>query len=229
MKKVITILLIQSFVIFHCFAQTSPTSISGSINDYKSKPIEAATISLMKAADSSVVKFSVTDKSGKFSFQNIPAGGYYISASAVGFDNFNSNVFQLNNASPEKDIDAIILRQQEKTLSTIIISAKKPLIEQKIGNVNGFPLNAQQLTLELNVNNQFSFQKGWAAELSGTYNTRSRDEGQAIAMPVGQVSAGVSKQLLKTKASLKFNVRNIFLTQKLTRSRTSRTCSQHYI
>ena len=83
------------------------------------------------------------------------------------------------------------------------------------GNVNGYPLNAKQLTLELNINNQFSFQKGWAAELSGTYSTRNRDEGQAISLPVGQMSAGISKQLLNNKASLKLNVRDLFYTQKI--------------
>ena len=81
------------------------------------------------------------------------------------------------------------------------------------GEVNGFPLNAKQLTLELNINNQFSFQKGWAAELSGVYATRNRDEGQALSLPIGQVSAGLSKQLLNNKASIKFNIRDIFYTQ----------------
>jgi iron complex outermembrane recepter protein len=83
------------------------------------------------------------------------------------------------------------------------------------GEVNGYPLDAKQLTLELNINNQFSFQKGWSAELSGTYATKNRDEGQAVSLPIGQVSAGVSKQLLNNKASIKFNVRDIFYTQKI--------------
>ncbi len=83
------------------------------------------------------------------------------------------------------------------------------------GSVNGYPLKAKQLTLELNINNQFSFQKGWAAELSGTYSTRNRDEGQAVSLPTGQVSAGLSKQLLNKKATLKFNVRDLFYTQKI--------------
>lgn len=81
------------------------------------------------------------------------------------------------------------------------------------GSIAGNPLNAKQLTLELNINNQFSFTKGWAAELSGTYSSQSRDEGQAIVLPIGQVSAGISKQLLNNKASLKFNIRDIFYTQ----------------
>jgi outer membrane receptor protein involved in Fe transport len=81
------------------------------------------------------------------------------------------------------------------------------------GEVNGYQLKAEQLTLDLNINNQFSFQNGWSAELSGTYTTKNRDEGQALSLPIGQVSAGISKNLLNNKASLKFNVRDIFYTQ----------------
>jgi iron complex outermembrane receptor protein len=81
------------------------------------------------------------------------------------------------------------------------------------GEINGYPFNAKQLTLSLNVNNQFSFTNGWSAELSGNYTSRNRNEGQAIILPFGQVSAGVAKQLLNNKASIKFNVRDIFYTQ----------------
>jgi hypothetical protein len=81
------------------------------------------------------------------------------------------------------------------------------------GMINGYPFKASQLALSLNINNQFSFKNGWAAELSGAYISRSRDEGQAIVLPNGQLSAGISKSILNNKASLKFNVRDIFYTQ----------------
>ena len=82
-----------------------------------------------------------------------------------------------------------------------------------VGEINGYPLNAKQLALSLNVNNQFSFTNGWSAELSGNYTSRNRDEGQAITLPAGQVSAGIAKQLLNNKASIKVNIRDIFYTQ----------------
>ncbi len=81
------------------------------------------------------------------------------------------------------------------------------------GLINGYPLNAEQLTLAMNINNQFTFQRGWSAELSGTYTTKSRDEGQAIVLPIGQISAGFSKQILNNKASIKLNIRDIFYSQ----------------
>jgi outer membrane receptor protein involved in Fe transport len=81
------------------------------------------------------------------------------------------------------------------------------------GEINGATFKATQLTFAMNVNNQFSFTKGWAAELSGTFTSRNRDEGQAIVLPYGQVAAGLSKTLWHNKASLKCNVRDIFYTQ----------------
>jgi len=62
-----------------------------------------------------------------------------------------------------------------------------------------------------NVNNQFSFGKGWSAELSGFYRTKGI-EGQIVIMPLGQASAGVSKQVLKGKGSVRVNIRDIFYT-----------------
>jgi hypothetical protein len=65
---------------------------------------------------------------------------------------------------------------------------------------------------QVNINNQFKFKKGWSAELSGFYNSKSID-GQFAIQPFGQVSAGVSKNVLKDKGSLRLNVRDIFFTQ----------------
>lgn len=81
------------------------------------------------------------------------------------------------------------------------------------GSVNGEPLKASAVSLNLNANNQFDFGHNWTAELSGTYTSRNRDEGQAIILPARQVSAGVSKRFMKNKASIKLNVRDIFYTQ----------------
>ncbi len=82
MKKVFTILLIQSIFLVHGFAQAPQTSIAGSVVDDKNKAVESATISLMKAEDSSVVKLSVTDKAGHF-FDHSNGGSIY--SSALGF------------------------------------------------------------------------------------------------------------------------------------------------
>lgn len=65
----------------------------------------------------------------------------------------------------------------------------------------------------VNINNQFRFRKGWAAELSGFYIGKSQNDLQEVLDPTGQVSAGFSKQILKNKGTLKFTFRDIFYTQ----------------
>ena len=60
--------------------------------------------------------------------------------------------------------------------------------------------------------NQFKFKKGWSAELSGFYRSNGI-EGQIIMDPMWQISAGVQKQILKDKGTLKLGFRDIFNSQ----------------
>ena len=82
------------------------------------------------------------------------------------------------------------------------------------GELNNEMINVEATNLMLNVNNQFKFKKGWSAEISGWYRTKGV-EGQIIINPMGQLTAGVSKQILKDKGSLKLNVRDILYTQQV--------------
>lgn len=80
------------------------------------------------------------------------------------------------------------------------------------GVLNGEELEIEAGNLMVNMNNQFKFNKGWSAELSGWYRTKGV-EGQILLDPFGQMSAGVAKQVLKGKGTVKVNVRDIFYTQ----------------
>jgi outer membrane receptor protein involved in Fe transport len=83
-------------------------------------------------------------------------------------------------------------------------------------SVRGMSLNdeirSDAFSRQVNINNQFKFKKGWSAELSGFYNSRSQD-GQFTIQAFSQVSAGVSKTILKDKGTLRLNVRDIFFGQ----------------
>lgn len=80
------------------------------------------------------------------------------------------------------------------------------------GQLYGEEIDIAAGIVNMNMNNQFNFKKGWGAELSGWYRTKG-PEGQIILMPFGQLSAGVSKQVLKGKGTVKLNIRDIFYTQ----------------
>jgi hypothetical protein len=79
------------------------------------------------------------------------------------------------------------------------------------GEVAGDKLDLSADMYLISVNNQFKFNKGWSAELSGWYRTKGI-EGQLLINPLSQTSVAVQKQVLKNKGTFKFGVRDIFLT-----------------
>lgn len=85
------------------------------------------------------------------------------------------------------------------------------------GDLNGEKINVSGGNLTFNLNNQFKFEKGWSAELSGWYRTKGI-EGQVLIQPMGAASAGIAKQVMKGKGTVKLNIRDMFYTQKATGS-----------
>ena len=66
-------------------AQTNIGKISGIITDDKQKPIDGATVTLLKSKDGALVKVSVSDKNGRYEFEKISFGEYIITTTVTGF------------------------------------------------------------------------------------------------------------------------------------------------
>jgi iron complex outermembrane recepter protein len=81
------------------------------------------------------------------------------------------------------------------------------------GFLYGENINIEATTFLANVNNQFTFKKGWSAELSGFYRTKGL-EGQILISGIGQVTGALQKQVIKNKGTVKFAVRDIFNTMR---------------
>jgi len=82
MQRLIMLLIV--LISFTAAAQTS--TIKGKVFDTASKKgLAYATISLVKAKDSTLVSFSKADSSGNFTLKAIPKGEYLVSSSYVGF------------------------------------------------------------------------------------------------------------------------------------------------
>ena len=151
MRKILSLLTVLMVSTFS-FAQTTGR-ISGKVEDGSQKIIESATITLLKAKDSSVAKVAAADKTGKFEFENITEGKYLVSITAVGHQKGYSPVFELNAANASVVLKTISLVPQEKAMGGITVTAKKPLIEQKIDrtivNVEASPTNVGSSALEV--------------------------------------------------------------------------------
>jgi hypothetical protein len=112
--------------------------ISGIIKDQQGKGLDKATVSLLKAKDSTVVKFGATDKSGTYSIIGLP-GSYLVRVTSVGYKPQYSMPFEVANA--DVTIPELSMIKAEKVLEGVSVSSKKPMVEVKadktILNVEG--------------------------------------------------------------------------------------------
>lgn len=134
-------------------AQFRNGKVNGTIRDGSQKNLQAATISLVKAADSSSVKFSVANKNGEYEFVNVAEGRYRIMVTSVSYEKAVGPVFEVNAGNPEITLGAITLVEATKSLTGVTVTAKKPFIETKIDktivNVESSPTSAGATALEI--------------------------------------------------------------------------------
>jgi hypothetical protein len=82
------------------------------------------------------------------------------------------------------------------------------------GIVNNDPIELGATTGQFNVSNQIKLGKTVNAELGGFYRTKGVD-GVFSIRGLGMVNAGISKQIMKGKGSVRISVRDLFWTQKI--------------
>jgi iron complex outermembrane receptor protein len=131
MRKTLS-LLILSFLFLGFAAQAQTRKVTGTVVDGSTKIVESATITLQRAKDSSVAKMSVADKTGNYSFENIPDGKYFVSITAVGHNKGYSETFTIDAANATVKLKTIELVPVSKSVGEVTVTARKPLIEQKV-------------------------------------------------------------------------------------------------
>ncbi|MET0392632.1 MAG: TonB-dependent receptor, partial [Chitinophagaceae bacterium] len=135
MRKLPRLALLLMAVVFS--SVVSAQKISGLVKDQQGKGLEKTTVSLLRASDSAVVKLSVTDKEGKFSFP-ADAGRYLVSVSYVGYAPLYSPVFAV---SGDVQLGDLVMIKAEASLSGVTVTARRPIVEVKadrtILNVEG--------------------------------------------------------------------------------------------
>ena len=82
------------------------------------------------------------------------------------------------------------------------------------GIINGDPVTIEATTGMTNIMEQFKFNKGWGAEVSGFGRTEGV-EGIFRIKAFGSINLGLSKQMMKNKGSLRLSVRDVLWSQKI--------------
>lgn len=130
-------------------AQTGRWKIVGSVQTADKQNIEAATITLLKHVDSSMVKASVSDNTGRFEFENIAEGKYIVWISAVGYE----SSYLPADVTADLDLKTIELASIAKSMASVVVTAKRPPIEVRAGktvvNVDASPTNTGLNVLEI--------------------------------------------------------------------------------
>ena len=107
----------------------APGKIAGAVTDNSGKALGSATVSLLQAKDSSLVKAAISDASGKFEIGVKVNGSYLLSYSLVSFENTYSPVFTYDGQNVA--VKTVALSPAVSKLQDVTITAKKPMIEVK--------------------------------------------------------------------------------------------------
>lgn len=110
----------------------SQNQITGMVRDAADKPLSFATIMLFTAADTGLVRGTLSTEKGDFIFENIPAGNYFLQFSMLGFKETRSTAFALTEKPMRKEIGNTILSESAAAIGEIQIVALRPFLEQKI-------------------------------------------------------------------------------------------------
>jgi hypothetical protein len=128
-------------------------SIHGQVLDGSGKPLEFASVLLLQAADTSLVKGAISDGAGRFNFEDIKYGKYRVKAKMLGTSDAQSNPFELTAANAAIVLPALRLEEDITTLKEVVVEAKRPLYEQHIDrmvvNVEGSILASGGTALEV--------------------------------------------------------------------------------
>jgi iron complex outermembrane recepter protein len=140
-----------------CIALTSlaqsSSKVTGNIKDGgNQKIIDAATISLLKAKDSSLVKATYSDKDGSFSFENVKDGKYLVLATSVGHTKVYSKPIEVTGGAAVT-VGMLQLLPEDKSMKTVTVVSKKPFIEHRLDktivNVDAGISNAGSTALDV--------------------------------------------------------------------------------
>jgi hypothetical protein len=128
-------------------------SVNGKILDEKHQAFPYASVSILNAKDSVVVKGSLTSDNGTFEFKGIKAGNYLLAAFVVGYKKVIKGPFSITAEKKAVILAEIQMSADAQLLKGVEIVKQKPLIERQIDktviNVENSVLAAGNNALEV--------------------------------------------------------------------------------
>ncbi|MFN8395543.1 MAG: outer membrane beta-barrel protein [Bacteroidia bacterium] len=129
-KSLLIVFLLCLSAFQAAFAQST---LTGTVQGVGADPVPDATVYLLDAADSSLLRSALTDAQGNFELTNAPADTVLLAIRHVEFKAYMGTAIVIKPGEAAKQIPAIQMQPLGDTkLQTVDIVAKLPLVEQKI-------------------------------------------------------------------------------------------------
>ena len=145
--------IVSCLASFIAAAQTPGTGkITITVTGDKDAALENATVELLKAKDSSLVKADITDGKGIADFEKIAFGTYVMKVSLVNYAVQYSSVIELSASQTTSDTK-LSLQQQSTQLGGVTVTGKKPFIQKLpdrlVVNVDNSIVNAGSSAIDV--------------------------------------------------------------------------------
>ncbi len=115
------------------------------------QPIADATLTLLQAADSTLVTFTLSNKDGVFEIRGLVAGNYRLLISHEGFDP-GSRMLAITDSKKELDLGTIYPSKNYKTLGEVVVTNEAPIVVKNDTiqfNASGFRTQANATVEDL--------------------------------------------------------------------------------
>jgi iron complex outermembrane receptor protein len=117
-------------ITFTSLAQTKGKANVRVLNDNKA-PVENATVELLRAKDTILVRTALTDKTGLAEFESLEFNTYFLRITAIGFNPASSETFTLNEAHGALSLPGINMTASAGAqMQGVVVTARKPFIQK---------------------------------------------------------------------------------------------------
>ncbi|MCC6463304.1 MAG: carboxypeptidase regulatory-like domain-containing protein, partial [Saprospiraceae bacterium] len=125
-------LFLPMLVLYFFQSLSAQNQVAGALRDAGGKPLGFASVLLLAAADSALLRGQICSEHGDFVFENVPAGRYVCSFSMLGFEPGFSQAFLLAETTGRLELEPVVLHESVALLNEALVVAKRPFLEQQV-------------------------------------------------------------------------------------------------
>jgi iron complex outermembrane receptor protein len=129
-KKIATMVICTLISVYAMAQDNSRGKVTITINNDRQQPLENATVELLKAIDSSLVKTAISGKNGVAEMDNVRLAVYRVRVSFINHGTQYSEKFNLSATQPSLVLPSMSLVPVASAVGEVVVTAKKPFIQR---------------------------------------------------------------------------------------------------